>query len=325
MNNAADRRQKVWGGMRRGDWIGVFLGRMVVPADEARPPFWRTNLVHRQVWFSSFHLTPENMTSYVAEIRRRRLRFLEGYPSTLFILAQHLIATGETLPMEAVFSSSETLHQVQLEAILAAFGCTPFDFYGHAERAIFATECELHEGKHLAEEYGFAEIVNEEGTSLPDGEFGYLTGTSLFNIAMPMIRYRTTDISAIMHEPCKCGRSLRRIENISTKAEDIVVTPDGRMISPSVLTHPFKPFPQIVASQLVQERADRLVVKIIPSDRFTPENQAELLRSLGARLGPAVQLDLQIVEDIPRERSGKFRWVISHVAHPSVFQWEQPG
>jgi phenylacetate-CoA ligase len=265
------------------------------------------------------------MTSYVAEIRRRRLRFLEGYPSTLFILAQHLIATGETLPMEAVFSSSETLHQVQLEAILAAFGCTPFDFYGHAERAIFATECELHEGKHLAEEYGFAEIVNEEGTSLPDGEFGYLTGTSLFNIAMPMIRYRTTDISAIMHEPCKCGRSLRRIENISTKAEDIVVTPDGRMISPSVLTHPFKPFPQIVASQLVQERADRLVVKIIPSDRFTPENQAELLRSLGARLGPAVQLDLQIVEDIPRERSGKFRWVISHVAHPSVFQWEQPG
>ena len=49
--------------------------------------------------------------------------------------------------MQAVFSSSETLHQVQREEIEAAFDCPMFDFYGHAERVVFATECEFHDGK----------------------------------------------------------------------------------------------------------------------------------------------------------------------------------
>ena len=57
-----------------------------------------------------------------------------------------------------------------------------------------------------------------------------------------MIRYRTGDISSIDATPCTCGKTARRIADVTTKAEDIVVTPDGRLISPSILTHPFKPF-----------------------------------------------------------------------------------
>lgn len=321
LNDAVDDRQKRWAGMTPGDWIGVLLGRVVVPTSQDRPPFWRVNRVLKQVWFSSFHLSPENMPRYVAEIRRRGLRFLEGYPSTLFILAQHLQRTGESLPMRAVFTSSETLHRVQRESIEAAFACRVFDFYGHAERAIFATECEMHDGKHIAEEYGFVEVVNEAGDPVPDGEPGYLVGTSLHNTAMPMLRYRTGDISTLRREPCACGRTLARMDSVATKAEDIVVTPDGRMVSPSILTHPFKPFPQIVKSQLVQDRRDHLLVKIVPSAEFSAEHQRALTEQLAARLGTAVAIEVQLVNDIPREASGKFRWIISRVEHPSHFSW----
>jgi phenylacetate-CoA ligase len=247
---------------------------------------------------------------------------MEGYPSTLFILAHYVVNQGIELPLAAVFSSSETLHQVQRDTIQMAFGCTPFDFYGHAERTIFATECEYHDGKHLAEEYGYTEVVDEEGFPVSEGKFGYLTGTTLHNTAMPLIRYRTGDLSAIRREPCPCGRTLIRIESVATKAEDIVVTPDGRMIPPSVLTHPFKPFPQILKSQLIQTRLDHMLVKIVPSPDFTPTHAQILTREIATRLGPGVEIELQLVDAIPQEGSGKFRWIISQVEHPTHFRWD---
>lgn len=322
MTNAVDQRQKLAGGMEVGDWIGVLLGRMIVSPERKRPPFWKTNYVQKQVWFSSFHMSPENLDHYVAEIRDRGLRFLEGYPSTLYILATHVLREGRKLPMRAVFTSSETLHEVQREKIREAFQCEVFDYYGLAERVIFAAECEAHEGKHLAEEYGYAEVVDGDGRPVPDGETGYLVGTSLLNTAMPLIRYRTSDVSAIIAKPCSCGRTSRRIRSVTTKAEDILVTPDGRYISPSVLTHPFKPFDQLVESQVVQETLRDVVIKLVPGERFTDDHRDRLVAGLRERLGPEMTIEVQVVDRIPRGPSGKLRWVVSKVEHDRRFDWQ---
>jgi phenylacetate-CoA ligase len=322
MTNAVDRRQKIWAGMADGDWVGMFLGRVIVPLDQSGPPFWRANWVQRQVWFSSFHLSDACLLHYVREIRRRRLRFLEGYPSTLYILAQFLERRGETLPMKAVFSSSETLLPIQRERIESAFSCRVFDFYGHAERVAFATECERHEGKHIAEEFGVVEITDGDGVPVRDGDAGYLVGTSLYNSAMPLFRYRTSDVSAILTEPCSCRRTLRRVRDVTTKAEDIVLTPDGRMISPSILTHPFKPLVQVLKSQIIQERLDHITVKIVPSSEFSPRDREQLIHELQLRLGSNMSIDIELVSDIERQQSGKYRWVISHVGHEGRVTWQ---
>jgi phenylacetate-CoA ligase len=319
--NAVDRQQKLWAGAADADWIGLFLGRVVVPVDRNRPPFWRANHVQRQLWFSSFHLTDKTLPAYIAEIRRRRLRFIEGYPSTLFIVARHLVTTGQTVPLKAVFTSSETLHAVQRETIERAFEAPLFDFYGMAERVVFAGECEYHSGKHLCEAFGVTEIVGPDDRPLPDGEIGYVVATSLHNTAMPLLRYRTSDMSAIEPGACACGRTFRRLRNITTKAEDIVVLPDGRMVSPSILTHPFKPFDEISKSQIIQETADHVHVKIVAGADFTSEREAHLVGALRQRLGPEVRLTLERVDDIPREESGKYRWVISRVPHSLKVSW----
>lgn len=322
LNNAVDRRQKIWGGMEKGDWLGLILGRVVVSPERDRPPFWNTNYVLRQVWFSAFHLEDATLPAYVEEIRRRRLRFLEGYPSTLYILARGLLEAGERLPIKAVFTSSETLHEVQREAIETAFECRIFDFYGHAERVIFATECERHDGKHVCEEYGFTEVVNAAGEPAQAEELGYLVGTSLQNRAMPMIRYRTGDVSRIIEEPCECGRSSRRIASVSTKAEDLIVTPEGRLISPSIMTHPFKPFPQIKKSQIIQESLTEVNVRLVVDESWSDELQRELMAGLERRLGGNMHVRVSRVTDIPPEPSGKYRWVISQVDHAAHVAWE---
>jgi phenylacetate-CoA ligase len=320
ITNAVDRRQKIWGGMGRADWIGMFLGRVVVPV-KSGAPYWRANHVQRQVWFSSFHMSDAALPSYVEEIRRKRLQYIEGYPSTLFILAQHLLERGQKVPMKGVFSSSETLHRIQREAITEAFDCDLFDFYGHAERTIFAAECEAHSGRHLAEDFGFVEVVNAQGQQVAPGETGYLVGTSLHNQAMPLIRYRTGDLSSIQEEPCPCGRSARRIADVTTKAEDIVVTPDCRLISPSILTHPFKPFEGVLKSQIVQEQLDFVRVRLVLAESFSTTDRERLIAGIQARLGGDVRIAVEEVEAIPPEPSGKFRWVVSRVDHSRLFNW----
>lgn len=322
-NNVADWRQKRWGGLRQGTWCALFLGRVIVPLDQRRPPFWRANHFQKQLWCSSFHLNEANLPSYVAEIRRRGIRFLEGYPSSMFILAKLLLSRGEVLPMRAVFTSSETLHAAQREAFEAAFGCPVFDFYGHAERVIFAGECEHHGGKHLFDEYGITEVLGDDGRPVPDGTPGMLTGTTLWNSGMPLIRYRTGDLSMRGTERCACGRGLARLADIATKAEDIIITPDGRFISPSVLTHPFKPFHQLLKSQLIQDAPDHVLVKLVPSATFSDSHRMQLEAGLRLRLGPAMRIDTHIVDDIPPEKSGKFRWVICRLPHACQVDWEQ--
>ena len=228
---------------------------------------------------------------------------------------------NESLPMRAIFTSSETLHAVQREALEAAFTCPVFDFYGHAERVIFAAECEYHGGKHLFDEYGVTELVDDAGRAVADNAPGMLTGTTLWNTGMPIIRYCTGDVSVRSAATCACGRGLGRLADVATKAEDVVVTPDGRFISPSVLTHPFKPFDQLLKSQIIQDAPDHVLVRLVASSAFSPTHRAQLVAGLQQRLGDRMRIDTEITDDIPAEKSGKFRWVICRVPHPSRFDW----
>lgn len=311
--NAVDWRQKNWAGVRYRDRIALVLGRTVVPVAETRPPFWRMNFLHNQLWLSAFHMNDANLIHYIAKLERFRPAALEGYPSTMYILARYLTSKGRMIPMKAVFTSSETLYPVQRECIESAFNCRVFDFYGLAERVVFASECEVHSGHHLNFEYGVTEIVDKEGNRVPDGTPGFVVSTGLRNYGMPLIRYRTSDRSSIIQGDCSCGRSMPRIEDVTTKAEDIIVRPDGRLISPSVLTHPFKPMHNLEKSQVIQEDLHNIVIKIVRGPGYREADTVALLASFRERVGGDITVRVEYVDDIPSTAAGKYRWVISHV------------
>jgi phenylacetate-CoA ligase len=188
-----------------------------------------------------------------------------------------------------------------------------FDFYGLAERVLFATECEAHSGRHLNFEYGLTEIVDGTDHPVKNGKMGVVVSTSLQNLGMPFIRYKTSDVSQIRNQFCSCGRHMLLLDDITTKAEDIVVTPDGRMISPSVLTHPFKPMHNIEKSQIIQEEMNHIIIKIVKRPGYSENDTQTLLASFKERVGNDMDIMIEFVDDIPTTKSGKFRWVISKV------------
>ena len=141
-----------------------------------------------------------------------------------------------------------------------------------------------------------------------------MVATSLHNRAMPLIRYVTNDMSAIQPAQCACGRGLPLMDDVTTKAEDSLTLADGRIISPSVLTHPFKPLTTIEESQIVQEDFNTVVVKIVPSSDFTEADETALVHGLQERLGNDVSIRVERVTNLERTKSGKFKWVISRVS-----------
>lgn len=312
-NNAANWRARGWAGFAFGSPYASLLGRTIVPIARTLSPFWRWNAPWKQLLLSSFHLEERNLPLYLDAMRMRRCQFLDAYPSTAYILARHVVESGKTFPLRGVVCSSETLLPVQRATIEQAFACRVFDVFSQAERVLFAMECEKHDGLHVQPEFGVVEIVGDDGEALPEGRFGRIIATGLQNHGMPLIRYEVGDVSAKIGGACGCGRTLPRMAAVTTKAEDIVVTPEGRFISSSTLTHPFKPMVRIEKSQIVQETPDRVTVKIVRRPGYTDDDTRQLVAALGERLGPSVAIEIEFVDDIPRGPSGKFRWVVSKV------------
>lgn len=313
VHHVADWRQKQLAGMNFGDPYASIQGRVIVPLEQTKPPFWRKNYVNNQLFLSAFHLTEKNIPFYLEKLYKENIKFIEGYPSNLYILSLYLNKYNQKLPMTAVLTSSETLFDHQRQSIEKSFDCNMFDFYGMAERTVFASECSKHTGKHINMDYGITEFLDSDDNPVSKGNLGRIIGTSLHNYAMPLIRYETNDSCTLKSENCSCGCQFPIMDNVTTKNESIVTLPDGRLISPSVLTHPFKPMHNILESQIIQKDYDLINIKIVKNINFTYEDEKVLIKSFKERLGNDIRIQIDYVKQIQKSESGKLKWVMSHI------------
>ncbi|HOG93008.1 MAG TPA: phenylacetate--CoA ligase [Opitutaceae bacterium] len=124
-----------------------------------------------------------------------------------------------------VFGAEPWTNQMR-EYIENATGIQAFDIYGLSEiiGPGVGNECQCRQGPHIFEDHFLVEIVDPQTLEpLPDGQEGELVFTTLSKQAMPAIRYRTRDITALETEPCACGRTLRRIRRISRRSDDMFI------------------------------------------------------------------------------------------------------
>jgi phenylacetate-CoA ligase len=291
----------------------VLRGDIIVPENQKVPPFWKLNKFENKLYLSSFHLSSENLPFYINKLKEYQPECLQAYPSTAYTLAKHLDHNNEYLNLKAIFTSSEPLYSYQRELIEERMNCKIWDFYGMAERVISASECSEHSGLHINEEYGITEFIGG-----PSQNEGIMVGTSLHNYAMPLIRYVTNDYGKISNEKCTCGSQHRLLCPIETKQEDMIITKEGKWISPSIITHAFKPLTHVKKSQVIQHELDRYEILLVPEHGFDDNEKLILLQGLKQRFGSTSNIEINLVKDIPRTKNGKFRWVISKVIKERV-------
>jgi phenylacetate-CoA ligase len=130
------------------------------------------------------------------------------------------------LPLRAGVFGAEPWTESMRKHIEDGSNIEAFDIYGLSEiiGPGVGCECRQHDGLHIFEDHFYPEIIDSDtGKTLPDGVEGELVLTTLSKQAMPMIRYRTRDITAILPGQCACGRTIRRIRRIGRRSDDMLI------------------------------------------------------------------------------------------------------
>lgn len=124
------------------------------------------------------------------------------------------------------FFGAEPWSDNMRKAIEERLGVTALDIYGLSEviGPGVASECLAHNGLHVFEDHFYPEVIDPQtGQPLPDGQPGELVFTCLTKEALPLIRYRTRDLTRLTHEPCACGRTLVRMQRVTGRTDDMLI------------------------------------------------------------------------------------------------------
>lgn len=197
-------------------------------------------------------------------------------------LEQKGIDPRKDLSLRRAFVGAEPHTEETRRRIEQALGVEVFNSYGLTEMngPGIAFECEHKSGLHLWEDNFLLEIINPAtGQPLPEGETGELVLTTLNREAMPLLRYRTRDITSLIPAPCPCGRTHRRLQRITGRADDMLII-RGVNIFPQQIERVLMSLPQVGRNYVVLiEGLDDLTVRV----ELTPaafDGQVEHLAAL---------------------------------------------
>lgn len=312
---AAKWRATRWWGVDIGDPEVVVWGSPIELGAQDRIRQLRDALMRTEL-LPAFEMSDWKLDEFVARIRQTRPKMLFGYPSALSHIARHAAKQGgrlDDLGVKVAFCTSERLYDDQRAQIEQAFACPVANGYGSRDAGFIAHQCPSG-GMHLTAEDVIVEIVDGEGRLVPHGVSGEIVVTHLATGEFPFIRYRTGDIAALDPHPCACGRGLPLLKDIQGRSTDFVVAMDGTVLHGLALIYVVRDLPEVAAFRIVQEDLALTRVEIVPAAGFSATTAARIERGIGARLGAGVKVAVELRDEIPPEKSGKYRYVQSRIA-----------
>jgi len=255
----------------------------------------------------------------IARLRALRPHVISAYPSSLLAIIDALGGASLGYRPVAVSVNTEMSTAAQRDQIAKAFGCPVGDDYGTEEVWMIASHC-LHGGLHVFTDNVVVEIVDGDGRPCPPGQAGDVLLTSLTNPTMPFIRYAIGDRATFSDAVCTCGRGFPLLATFEGRSNDAFVLADGRTVSAAqVHTVLYGPAFQAASARtmrgfrVIQERVDHVRLQVA-GDGEGLVAAVELVRDgLGALLGPTVHIDVERVDEIPRNAGGKLQAVVSRV------------
>lgn len=310
---AAKWRATRWWNVDIGDPEIVVWGSPIELGTQDQVRAIRDKLMRTEL-IPAFQMNESNLDRFIARIRERRPKMLFGYPSAISHIAAHANKRSiqlNDLGVHVVFCTSERLYDHQREAIASAFGCPVANGYGGRDAGFIAHECPAG-GMHITAEDIIVEIVDENGNLQPDGIAGEIVVTHLATSDFPFIRYQTGDVGMLSKEKCACGRGLPILKEIQGRSTDFVITADGTVMHGLALIYILRDLPSVQSFKIIQETRQLTKVLMVAGPAFQSHMINNIVEGFKQRLGSSVEIEVSVVDNIPPEKSGKYRYVISH-------------
>lgn len=311
---AAKWRATRWWGVDIGDPEAVIWGSPIELGAQDKIRLLRDKLLRTHL-IPAFEMSSEKLDGFIRQIQQIRPKMLFGYPSALAHIASHAEKKGvalNNLGIKVAFVTSERLYDHQRAKIESVFACPVANGYGGRDAGFIAHQCP-EGGMHITAEDIIVEIVDKQGQPLPNGELGEIVVTHMATRDFPFIRYRTGDMGILSDKVCACGRGLPLLEEIQGRTTDFVVAQDGTVLHGLALIYVLRDLEGVDSFKITQDSLDKTTVQIVKTLKYQAAYEQKIIDEFKKRLGQAVTIKIEYTDYIPKERSGKFRYVISHV------------
>mgnify|MGYP001124259844 CR=1 FL=1 len=298
-----------YGGYNLGNKVAIIAGSSLIPTakSETKKKIQEFFLDYRH--YSSFEMSEENLLKYFYDINKWKPDFLRGYASSIYLFARFIQDNNLKLGFQpkAAFTTAEKLFDKQRELIEWVFGVKVFDDYGLNDGGISAYECKNHNGIHVDMERSIMEVVDNGGKQIINQE-GKILATSLYNYALPFIRYDTGDLGIISDAECTCGRRAPLLKQITGRVTDFLKL-NNIIIGSPVLTVLMGKF-DIEQYQIIQEDSNSITCKIVKGKTYKKEDEKFIKDSFCKHIGQ-INIKFDYVSSILTAEASKYKFIIS--------------
>lgn len=288
----------------------TFSGNHIIPPNQNSKKYWRYNAASKQMLYSSFHITEDNLKYYVNSLNKFKPHALDGFFTSMLDVANYIERHNIRLEFQpiAIFPTSETLTNSGRKLLERVFKCKVYDQYASSEGAPFVTECE-NQTLHIELASGVFEHLEENNNEI--------LVTSFNTHGTPLIRYRIGD-SMIFEKTnilCECGSENPIVKEIQGRKLDFLYTSQGAKINSGNISNIFKKIPNvIIKAQLIQKQIGELNLLLEVDDKnYKYEYEEIIIEECKRRFGDDTILNIEYAQEIPREKSGKFQMIKNHV------------
>lgn len=288
----------------------TFNGQHIVPPSQKKKEFWRYNAPTRQMIYSSFHLSEENMKYYVESFNKFKPQSIDGFFTSILDIANYI--ERHNIPLKfrpiAIFPTSETLTSSGRETIERVFQSKVYDQYASSEGAPFVTECE-EQTLHIELNSGVFEHLDSDSSEI--------LVTSFTTHGTPLIRYQIGD--AMVLDECKincsCGLQSPTVKEIHGRKLDFIYASDGAKVNGGNVANIFKNIPNaIIKAQLIQKTLGEITILLEVDNNLYKESYDQLIiNECKHKFGNTTKINIEHVKEIPREKSGKFKMIKNNV------------
>jgi len=243
---------------------------------------------------------PGNSERQVMLMQDFRTTFLHVTPSYALYLAtfmeEHGVDPRRSLALRKAFVGAEPYTLETCRKIEESLGLDVYNSYGLSEMngPGVAFECEQKHGMHLWEDHFIAEILDPQtGEPVREGETGELVMTTLCREAMPLLRYRTRDLTSLLTTPCPCGRTHRRLNRIAGRSDDMLIV-RGVNLYPQQIERVLMAEPGVGRNyQIALEGLDEMTIKVELAEAGFEANVEQLMK-LQSRLAEQLRAEILV-------------------------------
>ncbi len=296
--------------------VAVLRGDDIKSPDDRQPPYWKSAIAGRRLIFSSNHLNRETLQDFVEALRAFRADYWWVYPTTLGSLCRLVQDTDASLRVPLIVSSSEMLDDWTRSTSASLFEARTLDYYGQAERVAFAWS-EAPGAYRFLPGYSHVELIPaDEDDGTPRYE---VVGTTLWNEAMPLVRYRTGDLiraprpwSEAEREAIALG--VEPFERVLGRDHEFLIAPDGTHLTG--MDHLHRGVPNVVRIQIVHERPDRVEIHVLPARGYGEDEREQLLSNTRLKIPASMDVAIREVEALERTPLGKTPFIVRRAGVP---------